>query len=120
MNHSVWACIEKRIIICGQESYDNGGAEEKKERKTEAGAVGQHQERLVGEIIVRGGSARPSSMEASRKVDPTHKWGRMRKNKKYCNILLRSNVLCGGCYFANCPAILDWVYNSGYLIKTPV
>ena len=32
---------------------------ENKERKTEADVVGQHQERLVEERIVRGGRARP-------------------------------------------------------------
>ena len=35
-------------------------AVEKKEKKTEAEVVGQHQERLVGDRIVRVGSARPS------------------------------------------------------------
>ena len=34
----VWACIEKGRRTCGQES--DGGAEEKKERKTEAKMVG--------------------------------------------------------------------------------
>ena len=34
--------------ICGQESDSDGGAGEKKERKTEAEVVG-HQERLVGD-----------------------------------------------------------------------
>ena len=34
----VWACIEKRRIICRQESDE--GAREKKERKTEAEVVG--------------------------------------------------------------------------------
>ena len=32
----VWACIEKRRSIRGQESDGDGGAWEKKERKTEA------------------------------------------------------------------------------------
>ena len=36
----VWACIEKRRIICGQESHGDGGAGEKKDRKTEAEMVG--------------------------------------------------------------------------------
>ena len=55
----VWACIEKRRRIRRQESDGDGGAWEKKERKTEDEVVGQHQEQLVGERIVRGGSARP-------------------------------------------------------------
>ena len=42
-----------------QESGGDGGAGEKKERKTKAEVVGQHhQERLVGESIVKGGRAR--------------------------------------------------------------
>ena len=41
-----------------QESDGNGCAGEKKDRKTKAEVVGQHPERLVGERIVRGGSAR--------------------------------------------------------------
>ena len=36
----VWPCIEKRIIICGQESDGGGGAREKKERNPEAEMVG--------------------------------------------------------------------------------
>ena len=36
----VWACIEKRRRICRQESDGDGGAGEKKERKTEAEVVG--------------------------------------------------------------------------------
>ena len=36
----VWAGIEKRRRICGQESDGDGGAGEKKERKTEAEMVG--------------------------------------------------------------------------------
>ena len=36
----VWACIEKRRIMCGQESDDNGGAGEKIEKMTEAEVVG--------------------------------------------------------------------------------
>ena len=47
------------------ESDGDGGAWEKKDMKTKADVVGYHQERLVGERIVRGGSSRPSSMEAS-------------------------------------------------------
>ena len=31
----VWACIEKRRRVCGQESDGDGGDGEKKERKTE-------------------------------------------------------------------------------------
>ena len=37
----------------------DGGAGENKKWKTEADVVGQHQERLVGERTIRGGSARP-------------------------------------------------------------
>ena len=36
----VWACIEKRRRICGQESDGDGGAGKKKESKTEAEVVG--------------------------------------------------------------------------------
>ena len=36
----VWACIEKRRRICGQESGGDGRAGEKKERKTKAEVVG--------------------------------------------------------------------------------
>ena len=36
----VWACIEKRRRIHRQESDGDGGAEEKKERKTKAKVVG--------------------------------------------------------------------------------
>ena len=36
------------------------GVSGKKERKTKAEMAGYHQERLAGQIIVRGGSARPS------------------------------------------------------------
>ena len=54
----VWSCIEKRRRIRRQESDGDGGAGEKKERKTKAEVVGQHQERLVGERIVREGRAR--------------------------------------------------------------
>ena len=56
----VWACIEKRRIICGQDSDGDVRAAEKKERKTEAEVIGQHQERLVGEKIVRRARASPS------------------------------------------------------------
>ena len=52
----VWACVEKRRRISGQENDGDRDAREKKERKTEAEVVGQHQERLVGEKIVRGRS----------------------------------------------------------------
>ena len=55
----VWPCIEKRRRICRQKSDGDGGAGEKKERKAKAEVVGQHQERLVGEGIVKGGHARP-------------------------------------------------------------
>ena len=34
------ACIEKRRRICGQETDGDGGAGEKKERKTKAEVVG--------------------------------------------------------------------------------
>ena len=44
----------------GEESDGDGGAGEKKERKTKAGVVGQHQERLVGEGVVRIDRARPA------------------------------------------------------------
>ena len=64
----VWACNEKIRRIRRQESDGDGGAGETKERKTNVEVVGQHQERLVGERIVRGGSARPSSMEASHDI----------------------------------------------------
>ena len=53
-------CFEKRRRIRRLESDGDGGAGEKKERKTKAEVVGQHQERLVGERIVKGGHARPS------------------------------------------------------------
>ena len=36
----VWACIEKRRRMFGQESDGDGGAVEKKERKSEAEVVG--------------------------------------------------------------------------------
>ena len=49
--------------MCGQENYGDGGTEEKNERKTEAGVDGYHQQQLVGERIVRGGSARPEEEE---------------------------------------------------------
>ena len=47
-------------------------AGEKKERKTKAEVVGQYQEQLVRERIVRGGSSRLSSMEASLKKHRPH------------------------------------------------
>ena len=43
----------------GQESDGDGGVGKKQERKTKAEVVGQHHGRLVGERIVRRGSARP-------------------------------------------------------------
>ena len=52
----VWACIEKRRRTRRQESDGDVGAVEKEERKTKAEVDGKHQERLVGERIVRGGS----------------------------------------------------------------
>ena len=36
----IWKCIEKRKRICRQESDGDGGAGEKKERKTEANVAG--------------------------------------------------------------------------------
>ncbi len=54
----VWACIEKKRIIRRQESDCDVGAGGKKEKKTKTEVVGQHQERLVGQIFFRGGSAR--------------------------------------------------------------
>ena len=36
----LWACIEIRSRICGQESGGDGGAGEKKERKTEGEVAG--------------------------------------------------------------------------------
>ena len=44
----VWACIEKRRRIRRQESDGDLGAREKKERKTKAEVVGQHQENCQG------------------------------------------------------------------------
>ena len=55
----VWARIEKRRLIRRQESDGDGGAGEKKERKTKAEVDGYHRERLVGERIIKGGYARP-------------------------------------------------------------
>ncbi len=55
----VWACFEKRIRIRRLESDGDGGAGEKKERKTKAEVVVWHQGRLVGEIIVRRGRVIP-------------------------------------------------------------
>ena len=53
-------CEEKKKYLLKGKRYSDGdgGAREKKERKTKAGVVGQHQERLVGERIVRGGSTK--------------------------------------------------------------
>ena len=42
-----------------EESDGDGGAGEKKERKTKAEVDGYHRERLVGERIITGGHARP-------------------------------------------------------------
>ena len=56
----IWACFEKRRRIRREESDGDGGAGEKKERKTKADVVGKHQERLVGEGVVREGRARPA------------------------------------------------------------
>ena len=42
-----------------QEGDGDGGAGEKKERKTNAEVDGYHRERLVGERIIKGGQARP-------------------------------------------------------------
>ena len=53
----VWACIEKRRRIRRQESDGDGYAGKKKERKTKTEVVGQHQERLVGEILLSGEEA---------------------------------------------------------------
>ena len=44
----------------------------KRRRKTKAEVVGYHHERLVGERIVRGGRARPSSVEVSHKIHRHH------------------------------------------------
>ena len=40
MWYAVWACIEKRRRICGQESDGDGGAGEKNKTKIEADVVG--------------------------------------------------------------------------------
>ena len=42
----------------------DGGAGQKNEGETEVEVAGHHQERLVGKRIVRGRSARPSSMKS--------------------------------------------------------
>ena len=55
----VWARIEERRRIRRQESDGDGGAGEKKERKTKAEVDRYHRERLVGEIISKRGHARP-------------------------------------------------------------
>ena len=68
----VWACIEKRRRIRRQESDGDGGAGEKKERKTKAAVVGLHQERLLGERIGTGGRARQGETEASHKTHRHH------------------------------------------------
>ena len=49
-----WHVLRRVRRMCRQESDGDGGAGEKKERKTKAEVVGQHQERLVGERIVKG------------------------------------------------------------------
>ena len=68
----VWACIEKRRRIRRQETDGDGGAVEKKERKTKAEVDGYHRERLVGQRIDRGGHARPCEMEESHKTHQPH------------------------------------------------
>ena len=62
----VCAMIEKRRIICGQESDGDEGIREKKERKTEPEVL------LVGERVVRGGSLqdRAKWMRLIRNIDP--------------------------------------------------
>ena len=65
----VWTtCIEKRRRIRRQERDGDGGGGETKEKKTKAEVV----ECLVGERIVRGGSTRTSSMDASHKKHRPH------------------------------------------------
>ena len=56
-------------MVCGEENDGDRGAGEMKEEKTKTGVVGQHQERLVGERIVRGGIARWGRL--IRNTDPT-------------------------------------------------
>ena len=55
----VWARIEQRRRLRRQESNGDGGAGEKKERKTKAEVDGYHRERLVAERIIKGGHAIP-------------------------------------------------------------
>ena len=54
----VRARTEKRRRIRRQESDGDGGAGEKKERKTRAAVDGYHRERLVRERIIKGGHTR--------------------------------------------------------------
>ena len=56
-------------MVCGEESDGDRGVGEKKEEKTKADVVVQHQERLVGERIGRGGIA--SWGRLIRNMDPT-------------------------------------------------
>ena len=42
----------EEYVVCGEESDGDGGVGEKKEEKTKAEVVGQHQERLVVERII--------------------------------------------------------------------
>ena len=65
-------CIENTRRIRRQESDGDGCAGEKKEMKTIAEVVGQHQKRFVRERIVQGGRARPGEMEASHKTHRLH------------------------------------------------
>ena len=55
-----------------QESDGDGGAGEKKERKTKTGGGWIASGRLVGERISRGGRTRPGEMEASHKTQRPH------------------------------------------------
>ena len=48
---------EEEYVVCGEESDGDRGVGEKKEEETKAEVVVQHQERLVGERIGRGGIA---------------------------------------------------------------
>ncbi len=71
-----------------QENDGDGGAGKKKERKTKMGVVGQHQERLVGERIVKEGHARPAQMEASHKTHRPHiKVGKDAEEEDYYDLL---------------------------------
>ena len=65
----------------GHDGY--GGAGEKEEGKTKVDVVGQHQKRLVGEGIVKGGRARPGEIEPSHKTHRPHmKVGKDEEKKK--------------------------------------